>query len=63
MSNKLEYVGVDEVPGVTIIDGEAYGKIGDRFYPVIGAVRCHGSYIPELDIPQIEERSSRKGDD
>lgn len=66
MSNNVEFVGADEVPGVTIVDGKAYGKVGDRFYPVAGAVRCHGSYIPTLDIPQIEEQPAReiaKGDD
>ena len=60
MSNNMEYVGADDVPGVTIIDGKAYGKVGDRFYPVTGAVRCHGSYIPAIDIPQIEERPAGK---
>lgn len=54
------YVDAAEVPGVVVMDGQAYGRAGGRWFPVKGALRCGPSFIPVLDIPMMAEQPSRK---
>ncbi|MBQ2997265.1 MAG: hypothetical protein IJE22_08570 [Oscillibacter sp.] len=48
-----EYVNVLEVsiPGVIVLEDEAYGECGGRLYPVTGLLRAGDGFIPVLDIP------------
>lgn len=54
------YVDAAEVPSVVVMDGQAYGRAGGRWFPVKGVLRRGDGYIPVLDIPMMEERPSRK---
>lgn len=56
---QTEYVYVEDgtIPSVIIRDGEAYGEARGRWWPVIGLLRNRdGSFVPVLDIPQMDER-------
>lgn len=54
------YVDAAEVPGVVMMDGQAYGRAGGRWFPVKGVLRRGNGYIPVLDIPMMDEQPSRK---
>ncbi len=60
--NKQEAALVDaaQLPGVVVMNGKAYGKMCGKWAPVVGALRVGSSYIPVLDIPQLDGQSSRK---
>lgn len=57
---KGAFVDAAEVPGVVVLDGQAYGKAGGKWFPVVGVLRRGNGYLPVLDIPQMEEQPSRK---
>lgn len=57
---KQEYVNADDLPGVVVLDGQAYGKAGGKWFPVVGVLRSGTGYIPVLDIPQMKEQPSKK---
>ena len=54
------YVDAAEVPGVVVMDGQAYGRAGGHWFPVKGVLRRGDGYIPVLDIPMMDEQPSRK---
>ena len=56
----MAYVDAAEVPGVVVMDGQAYGRAGGRWFPVKGVLRRGTGYIPVLDIPMMDEQSNRK---
>lgn len=60
----VEYVNVrdGDIPGVTVREDGAYGELCGREYPVIGLVWSFaaGSYVPVLDIPQMDELPERE---
>ena len=60
VEKKGAFVDAEEVPGVAVLDGKAYGEAGGKLFPVAGVLRRGGGYIQVLDIPQVEERPSRK---
>ena len=57
---KGAFVDAAEVPGVVALDGKAYGETGGKLFPVVGVLRRGGGYITVLDIPQMEEKPTRK---
>lgn len=60
MNTQQTHVGVAQIPGVVMMNGQAYGQGRGHWYPVIGALRRGSSYISALDIPMMDERPNRK---
>ena len=52
VEKKGAFVDAEEVPGVAVLDGKAYGEAGGKLFPVAGVLRRGGGYIQVLDIPR-----------
>ena len=50
----IGHVDASQIPGVIVRDGQAFGEVGGRLYPVIGAVVHNGRLVPLMDIPMVD---------
>ena len=60
VEKKGAFVDAEEVPGVFFQAEDGIREAGGKLFPVAGVLRRGGGYIQVLDIPQVEERPSRK---